>query len=152
MNKSWKVILAFAVVFLAGGACGWVLTLRFAHPQVAPRAVNRPADFGVQLMMRWVRFNQLDLSDEQKEVIRPLVSTAAEQLRRLQRDDRHNAQLIIERMQDAIAAELTPGQRNRFDDLIRAQRQKLNRFIQQQQWQRAMQAPPREGPANGSVP
>ena len=131
MNKSWKVVLAFAVVFLAGGACGWVLTLRFGGSQAAPRGVNRPADIGVQLMTRWVRFNQLDLSDEQKVVIRPLISTAAEQLRRLQRDDRHNAQLIIERMQDAIAAELSPEQRNRFDDLIRNQRQMLNRYIQQ---------------------
>ena len=130
MNNAWKVGVAFVVVFIAGGAIGWVLTLRYANPPPWHQP-TRPENFGAQLMRRWVQANRLGLSPEQQLAIRPIVSDTAEALRRLQRDNQHTAQLLIEQMQDKVAAQLTPAQRDTFNELILAQRQRLQRYIQE---------------------
>jgi Spy/CpxP family protein refolding chaperone len=147
MKQNWKIAVAFMIVFLAGGAIGSVFTLRFARPPVQQGRPTAPENFGVQLMQRWVRSNQLDLTPAQRQKIRPIVADTAEDLRRLRRESQHSAELMIEHMQDEIAAILTPDQQNRFNDLIDAQRRRMRQFIQFQQRQaaepQAPQAPPR---------
>ena len=152
MGSTWKVILAFAVVFACGGACGWVLTLRYCSPPAPLRmpGMGRPQDFGAMLLMRWVRANQLELTPAQRESIRPIVTDAAEKLHRLRREDQHSAALIIEKMQDSVAAELTPAQRAHFEELILRQRQRINRFLQRQAEERAW--PKEEEPSPPAKP
>ena len=77
-------------------------------------------------------------------VIPPIVTAVAEDMRRLRRESLHGGELVIERMQDQIAATLTPEQRERFQEMINSRRQKIRRFIQQQQ--RMQDRPERGGP------
>jgi Spy/CpxP family protein refolding chaperone len=133
MNNSWKVVVAFFVVFLFGGAIGAVGVLRFWRPAVPPPSTP-PAQFGWQLMRRWVASNQLDLTAEQKAKIRPIVFETAESLRRLRRDTLYSEQVALEHMQDQISALLTPEQRAKFAEMIEVQRTRMRRYIQQQQW------------------
>lgn len=140
MNKTWKVVLAFIVVFVAGATFGGVLTLSLGR-LMAARLQPRPQAFGAQLMMQWMRSGQLDLTPEQREKVRPIVASTTEELRRLHREDAHNAQLLIERMQDQIGAILTPEQRNRFILMIQRQRERMQRFMQEQQRKRDPASP-----------
>jgi Spy/CpxP family protein refolding chaperone len=133
MKQSWKIAIAFVVVFLAGGAIGSVLTLRFAKPPPPPALLAQPDNLNVHLMQRWMQFNQLNLTPAQREKIRPIIADGNEDVRRLLRENLHSEQLIIEHVQDEIAAILNPAQRNKFNDLIDSQRQKIEQFRQQQQ-------------------
>lgn len=133
MNKNWKIIVAFVAVFLFGGVIGAVCGLRFAQRPVFPRPPLRPEQFDAQLMHRWMNARQLALTPEQKQRIRPIVFEAAESLRRLRRETLHSGSLIIEHMQDEIAALLNPEQRDRFNTMIQVQRERVQRFNQEQQ-------------------
>lgn len=140
MKQAWQVVLAFLVVFVAGGAIGSVFALRydFEHkPAVPPADPNstaraKPEDFGPVLMRRWLlNSNQLGLTPEQKEKIRPIFFDTAEDLQRAREESQHSYILLIEHMQDEIAANLTPPQRDKFYQLIQNQREKLNRYTKE---------------------
>lgn len=164
MNKTWQVVLAFLVVFVAGGAIGSVFTLRYAMepkrggqgPAGDPNSLARakPEDFGPALMRRWLlNSNQLGLTPEQKEQIRPIFFNTAENLQRGREENQHNIILLIEHMQDEIAANLTPAQRDKFYQLIQNQRDKLNRYTKELKRRAMMQqaqepAPPPPAPAH----
>ena len=151
MKESWKIVVAFLVVFLSGGAIGSVYSLRYAKMeaqqyQPGPRGGRmgqgppaRPEDFGVQIMNRWLRFNQLDLTPEQRQQIRPIVNETAESLRRLRQENLHSGELVLEKMQDQVTAVLTPAQRTKFENLINQQRQRMQQFNRQQQLRAAQQ-------------
>lgn len=130
---SWRVVVAFIVVFVLGGVIGGVCALRYAPVPAAQRPPSRPEQFDAQLMRRWMNSSQLDLTPEQRRQIRPIVLEAAESSRRLRRDTFHSEQLIIEHMQDAIAALLTPDQRQKFQLMIEQRRERMQKFIQEQQ-------------------
>ena len=150
MNKSWQVVLAFLVVFVAGGAIGSVFTLRYAVPPAKPPeaaaadptsiARAKPEDFGPQLMHRWLlNSNQLGLTQAQREKIRPIFFDTAEDLQRAREENQHSYVLLLEHMQDEIAANLTPAQRDKFYTLIQNQRDKLNRYTKEMKRRAAMQ-------------
>lgn len=142
MNKNWKIIVAFLVVFVFGGVIGAVCALRVAPSPASPRPASRPEQFDAQLMRRWTNGNQLGLTPEQRQRIRPIVFEAAESLRRLRRDTLHSEQLTIEHMQDEIAALLTPEQRQKFEAMIELQRARMQKFIQEQQQRKLRPAAP----------
>jgi Spy/CpxP family protein refolding chaperone len=147
MKQSWKIAVAFAVVFIFGAASGAVFALRYASIHGPPRLPPRPEQFGPQLLRRWAFSRQLGLTQEQRQKIRPLILDTAEQLRRLRRDAWHNGELIIEHMQDEVAAVLTPDQRLRFDELIQAQRARMDAYARAQQ--QAQPPPKPKGPQPG---
>jgi Spy/CpxP family protein refolding chaperone len=90
--------------------------------------------------------NQLDLSDEQRARIGPIVKRTVAQLGRERREVQLTSALAIEKMQDEIADVLTPSQRSKFDDLIAQQRARLQQFRQSQQ-QLQQGTPPVPSPA-----
>src|SRR5580658_117300 len=138
MAKTWQVILATIGIFLAGLVTGGATALGVVrwvarHPRVNPAQMAgqfglRPAgaqvqQIGPQLMRSFV--NQLDLTDEQRARIGPIVRRAVSQLGRERREVQLTSALAIERMQDEISDVLTPEQRTRFEELIREQRERL---------------------------
>jgi Spy/CpxP family protein refolding chaperone len=186
MEKTWKVVLAFVGVFIAGSVTGGLFTFRFAKkmeerrpvvssvvptpaieqaqaeppvttppasippgpvpavqtpsvaptttPAVAPPPVTpanmAPPQFGPQLMRRFTE--QLNLTREQRMKIRPIAARTEEELRRLRRDTQHQTEQVIERMQDEVAALLTPDQRGKFDELVFQARERVRRFLREQ--------------------
>lgn len=141
MNKTWQVVLAYLVVFVAGGAVGGVFALRYAGEMQARwerPAPGRPEDFGPRLVGRWVlQNNQLDLTPAQKEKVRAIVWDTAEDLQRTRVETAHSAVLLLEYMQDQIDAVLTPEQRARFHQMVQNQRERYARFTKEYQ-RRAM--------------
>jgi Spy/CpxP family protein refolding chaperone len=176
MEKTWKVVLAFVGVFVAGSITGGLFAFRVAQkmeerrpvvasvvptppieqppvqppaptpatsapatqtpapaptplPTVAP-ANAAPPQFGPQLMRRFTE--QLNLTREQRMKIRPIAARTEEELRRLRRETQHNTELVIERMQDEIAALLTPQQRGKFDEMVLQARERVKRFLREQ--------------------
>jgi Spy/CpxP family protein refolding chaperone len=140
MVKTWQVVLATVGIFIAGLVTGGATALgvvkwiarhpRFnagAMPLVGPRP-GQVQQFGPQLMRSFA--NQLDLTDEQRSRIGPIVKSTATQLGRERREVQLTSALAIEKMQDEIAEILTPAQRVRFEMLIARQREKLQQLRQ----------------------
>jgi Spy/CpxP family protein refolding chaperone len=134
MAKTWQVVLATIAIFIGGLVTGAAMAFGVVHwlavhrPFIAAQFVNRAQvqQFGPQLMKSFE--NKLDLTDDQRAQIEPIVRRTAAQLSR----DRHEVQLTtalaIEKMQDEISAVLTPDQRTKFDALIAKQRERLQQF------------------------
>jgi len=149
MVKTWQVVLATVAIFVAGLVTGAAFTLGAVrwvarHPRINPaqmfayaqsrQAGAQPAQVGPQLMRSFI--NQLDLTDEQRARIQPIVRRTVAQLARERREVQLNSALLIERMQDQIAELLTADQRLKFEDLISQQRSRLQQFRQRMQQQR----------------
>lgn len=111
MNKPWKVVLVFIAVFLAGGLCGSAITLRVMK---GPRPEGRPP-FRVEIMGRLEK--NLDLTEAQKEKIRPIVQRTQEEAQRLRRENVKDLAAVMERMHAELAAELTPEQRVKLEEM-----------------------------------
>jgi len=148
MAKTWQVVLATIAIFIGGLVTGAAMAFGVVHwlavhrPFIAAQFVNRAQvqQFGPQLMKSFE--NKLDLTDDQRAQIEPIVRRTAAQLSR----DRHEVQLTtalaIEKMQDEVEEILTPEQRTKFDELIARQRARL------QQFRGGFQ----QGPAQGEAP
>jgi Spy/CpxP family protein refolding chaperone len=151
MAKTWQVVLATIAIFVAGLVTGGATALGVAkwvarHPR-ANQTGNpftlfgrngQPLQMGPQLMRSFE--NRLDLTDEQRSRIGPIVKRTVAQLGRERREIQLTSALAIEKMQDDIADVLTPLQRSKFEELIAQQRSRLQQFRQLQQ--QAQQAPP----------
>jgi Spy/CpxP family protein refolding chaperone len=153
MVKTWQVILATIAIFVAGlvtggatvlGIVKWVGHHRGMNPppfaQGGLRAGGPGMGFGPQLMRNFE--NQLNLTDEQKQKIMPIVRRTAGELGRDRREVQQRTALAIEKMQDEIAEILTPEQRTKFEDMIARQRARLQQFRQGFQQQPPPGAPP----------
>jgi Spy/CpxP family protein refolding chaperone len=112
-------------IFLAGILVGGLVTLRVGR-NFAQR-LPMSEQFGPQLLRRLV--TQLDLTPEQQEKMKPIVSQAAEELRELRRSTQRTSAAVVVRMQGDIAALLTPAQKVKFDELVAQQRDRFKRFM-----------------------
>lgn len=140
MAKNWRVIFAFAGIYFAGAVTGILIAPRiFRH--VVERRVQfsqrggglgggQPM-FGVQPIRRMTE--ALHLTPEQSEKIKPIEQRMGEELRRVRRDAQHNTQLVFERVQVEISAVLTPEQRREFEAQIAKGRERMKRFLQDQE-------------------
>jgi hypothetical protein len=149
---------------LSGGVLGvWLMTERLQRQQTGfeqekKQAADQIANLRQQILLRlqqqrqqqmllapeqnsprlMQRFsNQLNLTPAQRQQVNPMILEALEDLRRLQREETHSAELILENLQDEIATTLSPGQRNRFDQLIEQWRERVQRYELLQQQRRA---------------
>jgi Spy/CpxP family protein refolding chaperone len=140
MVKTWQVVLATVGIFIAGlvtggatalGVVKWIARHPRFNPAGMPLVGPRPGQvqqFGPQLMRSFA--NQLDLTDEQRSRIGPIVKSTAAQLSHERREVQLTSALAIEKMQDEIAEILTPTQRVKFELLIARQREKLQQLRQ----------------------
>lgn len=145
MNKSWQVVLAFVVVFIAGGAIGSVFTLRYVQKRAMPVPTvpnsdvpyRAPESIAPQLMRRWLlnttKNGGYQLTAQQREKIRLICFDTAEDIQRLQVESGNSSRLLIENMQDQIAAVLNPTQRDRYYQQIQSQRDQINNALKQYQ-------------------
>ena len=78
-----------------------------------------PPQFGTQLMRRYA--DTLNLTDDQRAKIGPIVRRTAAQLSRNRIEIQQETSLAIEKMQDEIAPLLTPEQRTKFEEIISQQ-------------------------------
>lgn len=151
MDKPWKVIFAFVGVFIAGAVFGAFFSLRSGgrlpripgpgfRNQGAPVMQNPPPQpnqqrpmlgamqpiQAAQIMRRYAE--RLDLTPEQKDRIHPLIQRATEDIRRQQQNNFRENNIIVQRLQQDIAKELTGEQRARLEKMEQRQRE----MVQQQ--------------------
>jgi hypothetical protein len=135
MDRPWKVILAFVGVFIAGAVFGGFFTLRSAarvaeasrpkansvKPPAGKQAPGGPAapaaakGIAPQVMRQLTQ--RLSPTPEQQKAIRPIVSRAAEDLQRMQKEHLADTTRTTERMYADVAALLTPAQRAQLEQM-----------------------------------
>ena len=129
MGKTWKVVLAFTAIFLAGSVFGGLLAVRYGA-RFAPRRNLPPLPPAVLRHLA----DRLDLTAEQKEKIRPMVDRAEEEIRPimerfneavrpLRQQSLRDTGAIMRRLQQELAGELTPEQRAKLEKLQERQRE-----------------------------
>ena len=125
MGKTWKVILAFIGIFLAGAVAGGFVSLRFAKvppPQVLRQTVPEQ-QWVIGQMRRFV--NELKLDEAQREQVKPALDRAAVDFRHLHRRSYRETMDIIERVNNEIAPMLTEEQKDKFEDIRWLQRKRI---------------------------
>jgi hypothetical protein len=121
MNKPWKVILAFAGVFVAGVICGGPLLDR-----IRARAEAKRPPFAERTMKRFEK--EFNLTAEQKQKIEPILLRAQKDWRQFRQDNMRNLTGVIDRMHVELAAELTPDQRGKLEKISNEFRARAERF------------------------
>jgi len=119
MNKPWKVALTFAIVFLAGGVAGGLVAIR-----MTPTFVQRRV-FTEQFVTSTMRFltENLKLTSQQVEKVRPIVANTGEDLVKL----RQGTSATFDRMNAGIMRELTPEQRTLHEAFLARMRERDDR-------------------------
>lgn len=122
-TASWKVIFAFAGVFVAGGVCGVLVGPRLMKPARPARPTAQ--QFATQMMDRLGK--QLQLSDEQKAQITPIVQRAQDEMIAQRREHFSGVTRVTQQMNVDISAYLTPEQKAKLDELSRKLRERVER-------------------------
>lgn len=131
MDKNWKVILAFAGVFLAGAVTGASVSTLWMQKKAPGKP---PADLraNVEQYLRGqfaTMTRRLELSPEQHEQLRPALQHAADEFRGIRRHERQETVRILEKLHSDISQVLTPEQQERFEKLRAQQRERIQHFL-----------------------
>jgi uncharacterized membrane protein len=119
MNKTWKVVLTFTCVFLAGAVAGGFTYARFARTVVESRI--RAEQFASSYLKRLEE--SLELTPEQVVRIKPVIEATGEELGRMRRETIG----AFQRLDAAIVKELTPEQKTKFEEMQRRMRERRDR-------------------------
>lgn len=128
MSQTWKAILAFTGIFIAGAVFGGFLTLRF-YPQPEPaapaaRQFPSPADrFTPQILARLAQ--RLELTEAQQENIRPIIAEADREMRRLRQEGFKATMTVSKEMYAQVARELTPEQAIKLEQMQEEMRERI---------------------------
>jgi Spy/CpxP family protein refolding chaperone len=125
MNSSlrWKLILAFALVFIAGGACGFFAAMhspawmQFHHPPPGSLAQH----------MKDHLAHELKLTQQQADQIAPIVDRATSQLEAKREQSSREIRAIFQQLHTDISPILTPEQRDRLARMEQRHRQMMRR-------------------------
>lgn len=108
MASTFKIVLAVGGIFLAGAVTGGFVSLRVIESRAAKQRAQQqrfgPTDLGGRLA------EQLHLTPEQKEQIRPILTRTSEELRKVRRDAFNNTAALIARMDEDMSKILTDEQ------------------------------------------
>jgi Spy/CpxP family protein refolding chaperone len=133
MNRTLKASLLVSGIFACGVVVGAVGAKRLAPPPPPPVEVAppRPAPegFGPHTLRRLTA--ELELSDVQRSSIEPVIARTGEQLRVLRQESMRESGALLEAMNTAVAAELTPEQREKFEVLKEAQRARMRAALEE---------------------
>jgi Spy/CpxP family protein refolding chaperone len=124
MNKSlrWTLILAFVLVFLAGGVCGFFGAVHMHHAFFGHMA----ADSMAQHMKERLRV-ELKLTPEQVQKISPIIDHAASQLKATREQTMRSVHEIFTQTHREMQPLLTPEQRVKLDEMEKRHRRLLHR-------------------------
>jgi Spy/CpxP family protein refolding chaperone len=129
--NTWKIILATMVIFGAGVVTGGLLVrnserVRPARPvrsASAARSVQAvsPGNMRLDFLRRMER--ELDLEPDQHQRIDAILKESQERSRKLMEPVSPALRQELQRAREEFRSVLTPGQRARFDELVKQRRQ-----------------------------
>jgi hypothetical protein len=135
MNRTFKVSLMIVGIFACGVVVGGFGAKRFIQQQPPRPAVGGGADnFGPNILRRLTA--ELELTEQQRAAIEPIISGAGERLRTLRQESMRESGAVIEAMNAAVTAELTPAQKEKFAVLKEAQKARMKAFFEERQRRR----------------
>ncbi|HTB81677.1 MAG TPA: hypothetical protein VK717_12400 [Opitutaceae bacterium] len=149
MGRIILVSLVFVAIFATGVITGAFVMLSVvkhrAQKNTPPPAIAVP--FNPQMLRRFAE--QLDLTREQREQLRPIIMQYAEEFRVLRREN----DSAIQRMGEDVDKVLTPDQRVKLEKLkdeqrirVLEQREKVRRFLLDRNRNGEQPAPPPSPP------
>lgn len=147
-SKTWKLVLLLGGIFLGGMVVGGALTLHFGQ-QFIQRRTN-PEQWGPERLRMLAR--HLDLSPGQMEQLRPVVHRNMSELAELRQDAFRETRRVLERLEQEIAAVLTPEQKVKFKELNEELRERARRQMERRRQERERRGPGAEGPPHGGRP
>ncbi len=143
MTKPWQIWLVLIAIF-ATGAVGGGLVVRHVARRHAPPP---PPEMWVARQIERVA-GEVNLTPEQTERIKPIVRENIDDLVKLRRQ----AFDVIDRMEKQIAAELTPEQRVKYEQILKARREARQQAHDQRNARRRAEGPPPDEGKPGSAP
>ena len=126
MNRVLKLSLICTGIFIAGGVSGVLDTLRYNEIKREARRANVDS-FGPSQMRRFSE--ALDLSEEQRAQLRPILDETGEELRKLRRESYRSFAALTAQMEARMAEILTPEQRERLVEMQSEQRDRLRKRL-----------------------
>ena len=133
MDKTWKVVLVFAAIFLTGSACGVLIGMRIVRKPLPASTPKTPTP--VQTLEQFSRSHissiakRLKLTEQQREAIRPSIQKANDELIALRRRGFRETVDILERMNNDIEKVLSPEQFENFTDMRIVQRERMRNLM-----------------------
>jgi len=134
MNRNLKVSLLIVGIFVCGVVVGGVAAKQFLGPDRPPGG-GGPEGFGPSVMRRLAA--ELELSEQQRASIEPIIKKAGDELRDLRQESMKQSGAVIEAMNAAVAAELTEAQREKFTVLKEAQKARMKAIMEERQRRRS---------------
>ena len=122
MDKPWKVVFSFLIVFIAGGVVGGLFFPLGANRQMhhwkehARDDDSKRGGFADRVLRHYT--DRLDLTAEQVEQIRPIVESAGKQLKEIRLGWSRNTATVASEMNQAVIEILTPEQKVEFEEHI----------------------------------
>lgn len=132
MNRTFKLSLLIVGIFACGVVVGGFGAKRLSHPARPP---GGPEGFGPSVLRRLT--SELELSEQQRAAIEPIIKKAGDDLRLLRQESMKQSGAVIEAMDTAVSAELTPAQREKFVVLKEAQKARMKAIMEERQRRRA---------------
>lgn len=123
-DKPWKLVLLLTGIFLAGLVAGSFGTARLR--ELGPKR-QPPDQWGTSRIKMLAE--RLDLTPSQVDQLRPIIKRDTEELNRLRESSMKETQRVFQRMEDDIAAMLTPEQKVKFDALNKEMRERWQKFL-----------------------
>lgn len=127
MNRTFKAIVVFAGVFLAGAIVGGVATWRVNRSLMQHRMARAEQRFVGQQLRRLSE--DLNLSEVQAAAVKSILDRAGVDLRKHREETFNEARLILDRMHADIALLLTAEQKARLEELRKRQGERLKRMM-----------------------
>jgi Spy/CpxP family protein refolding chaperone len=123
MNTSlrWKLILAFVLVFLAGGAVGFFGAIHLGHPLFFHHGSSSSIAHHMKEHLR----AELKLTPQQVEQISPIVDEATSNLEAKREQAGREVRAIFEEMHKRISPLLTLEQQKRLQEMEQRHRQMM---------------------------
>ncbi|MDF3058583.1 MAG: hypothetical protein K0R17_2798 [Rariglobus sp.] len=139
-----KIILAVSGIFVAGAVTGGFASLRVAdHLARQKRAQERtgPTEIGARLA------EQLQLTPEQKEKIRPIITRTSEELRKVRREAFGQMASVVASMDAELSKDLTDEQRVRLKEIRAKEEERRKQWtIERAERAKRNEARPFDGP------
>lgn len=144
MNRTLKLSLFCGGIFFAGFVAGGFAARHFPRPGFGGQPKSE--GFGPQQLRRLAE--GLDLTQAQRDAIRPIIQKTGEELRVMRKESIAQATRAVEAMDAAVALQLTPAQRERLAVLRAEERARMKAFMEERQRRRDVEEsrrPPKPG-------
>ena len=135
MNRNLKISLLIVGIFACGVVVGGVAAKQIFGSGRPPGVGGGPEGFGPSVMRRLT--SELELSEQQRAAIEPIIKKAGDELRVLRQDSMKQSGAVIEAMNSAVTAELTDAQREKFNVLKEAQKARMKSIMEERQRRRS---------------